>query len=53
LVGGHAATGRLVDDGDCLALELDPEKWKPVFGKDHAPTIILDHDPILFDRVMV
>jgi hypothetical protein len=21
------------------ALEHDPEKWTPVFGKDHAPTI--------------
>jgi hypothetical protein len=21
------------------ALEHDPEKWIPVFGKDHAPTI--------------
>jgi hypothetical protein len=21
------------------ALEHDPEKWEPVFGKDHAPTI--------------
>jgi hypothetical protein len=21
-----------------LALEHDPEKWKPVFGKDHAQT---------------
>jgi hypothetical protein len=21
------------------ALELDPEKWELVFGKDHAPTI--------------
>jgi hypothetical protein len=23
--------------------EHDPEKWVPVFGKDHAPTI--EHDP--------
>jgi len=21
------------------ALQHDPEKWAPVFGKDHAPTI--------------
>jgi hypothetical protein len=21
------------------AVEHDPEKWAPVFGKDHAPTI--------------
>jgi hypothetical protein len=34
-------------------LEHDPEKWMPVFRKDHAPTKKLDHDPILFDRIMV
>jgi hypothetical protein len=33
-------------------LEHDPEKWIPVFRKDHAPTRNLDHDPIQFDRVM-
>jgi hypothetical protein len=27
-------------------LEHDPEKWKPVFGKDHAQTQNLDPDPI-------
>jgi len=27
-------------------LEHDPEKWKPVFRKDHAPTKKLDHDQI-------
>jgi hypothetical protein len=31
----------------------DPEKWKPVFGKDHAPTQNLDLDPIRFDRIKV
>jgi hypothetical protein len=34
-------------------LEHDPEKWKPVFRKDHAPTKKLDHDPIQLDRIMV
>jgi len=34
-------------------LEHDPEKWMPVFRKDHAPTKELDHDPIQFDRIMV
>jgi hypothetical protein len=36
-----------------LFLEHDPEKWTPVFGKDHAPTENLDHDPILSNRIMV
>jgi hypothetical protein len=36
-----------------VVLEHDPEKWIPVFRKDHAPTKKLDHDPILFDRIMV
>ena len=27
-------------------LEYDPEKWRPVFGKDHAQTQNLDPDPI-------
>jgi hypothetical protein len=35
------------------ALEHDPEKWKPVFREDHAPTKKLDHDPIQLDRIMV
>jgi hypothetical protein len=26
-------------------LEHDPEKWKPVFGKDHAQTEILNRMP--------
>jgi hypothetical protein len=26
-----------------LFLEHDPEKWEPVFGKDHAPA--KEHDP--------
>jgi hypothetical protein len=26
-------------------LEHDPEKWKPVFGQDHAQTKKLEHDP--------
>jgi hypothetical protein len=31
----------------------DPEKWKPVFGKDHAPTQNLHLDPIQFDQIKV
>jgi hypothetical protein len=31
----------------------DPKKWKPVFGKDHAETNNLDHDPIQLKRIMV
>jgi hypothetical protein len=29
--------------GGRRAIEHNPEKWIPVFGKDHAPTI--EHDP--------
>src|SRR5580704_6582443 len=32
-------------------LEHDPEKWKPVFGNDHAQTKIQDYDPM--DRSLV
>jgi hypothetical protein len=35
------------------ALEHDPEKWKPVFGKDHAQTKKLDHDPLQLTWIMV
>jgi hypothetical protein len=35
------------------SLEHDPEKWKPVFGKDHAQTKNLDHDPIQLNWIMV
>jgi len=31
----------------------DLEKWKPVFGKDHASTRNLDLDPIRFNRIKV
>jgi len=34
-------------------LEHDPEKWNPVFGKDHAPLTNLDRDPIQFNRITV
>jgi hypothetical protein len=34
-------------------LEHDPEKGKPVFGKDHAPMKYLGHDPVHRDRIMV
>jgi hypothetical protein len=46
-----AGTAR--SDVAVAALEHDPEKWMPVFRKDHAPTKKLDHDPIQFDRIMV
>jgi hypothetical protein len=36
-----------------LPSEHDPEKWQPVFGKDHASPQYLDHDPIQFDRIIV
>jgi hypothetical protein len=35
------------------SLEHDPEKWKPVFRKEHAPMNKLDHDPIQLGRIMV
>jgi hypothetical protein len=36
-----------------IRIEHDPEKWMPVFRKDHAPTKKLDHDPIQIDLIMV
>jgi hypothetical protein len=39
--------------GGADSLEHDPEKWMPVFGKDHAPTKNLDYDPVQLDRIMV
>jgi hypothetical protein len=35
------------------SLEHDPEKWKPVFRKDHAQTKRWDHDAIPLDRIMI
>ena len=32
--GGRADDGHAVGEARCL--EHDPEKWMPVFGKDHA-----------------
>jgi hypothetical protein len=32
-------------------LEHDPEKWEPVFGKDHAQTKKLESDPIQLKRI--
>jgi hypothetical protein len=34
-------------------LEHDPEKWKPVFGKDHAQMKNLDLDPIQLNWIKV
>jgi hypothetical protein len=34
-------------------LEHDPEKWKPVFGEDHAQTKKLDFDPIQLNWIGV
>jgi len=36
-----------------LLLEHDPEKWNPVFGKDHAQAKNLDDDPIQLNWVDV
>jgi hypothetical protein len=36
-----------------VPLEQDPEKWNPVFGKDHAPTQYPDRDSLQLDRIMV
>jgi hypothetical protein len=33
-------------------IEHDPEKWEPVFRKDHAQTNGLGHDPIQSKRIM-
>jgi hypothetical protein len=49
-------TSRLKYRGSAICrfvLVHDPEKWMPVFGKDHGPTQSPDHDPIRFDRIMV
>jgi hypothetical protein len=37
--GFEALVGRWDEAQHRAALEHDPEKWAPVFGKDHAPTI--------------
>jgi hypothetical protein len=34
-------------------LEHDPEKWRPVFRKDHAPSEYLDPDPIQLNWIRV
>jgi hypothetical protein len=47
-----AAENRLIPSRGNV-LEHDPEKWKPVFGKDHASTQYPDHDPVQLDRIMV
>jgi hypothetical protein len=48
--------GRVEEDEQIVVecwQEHDPEKRKPVFGKDHAPTQNLGHDPIQLDRIMI
>jgi hypothetical protein len=37
MFGGEEGSARI--SGAEVALEHDPERWVPVFGKDHAPTI--------------
>jgi hypothetical protein len=36
-----------------VPLEHDPERWKPVFGKDHAQTQNLGRDPIQSNWITV
>src|SRR5262249_37248936 len=57
--GGRHARGRAPVRRECrLCLAHDPEKWIPVFGKDHAPTmssampIIVNLDIMLARRKM-
>ena len=50
-VAGRGRTDGI--EGALGALEHDPEKWEPVFEKDHAQTRKLDHDPIQSNRIMV
>jgi hypothetical protein len=40
-------------EGEARSLEHDPEKWQPVFGKDHAPAENVDHDPLQPNRIVV
>jgi hypothetical protein len=52
--GRHRAAGKLRQKaGELPQLEHDPEKWKPVFRKDHAQTKRCDHDSILSNRIMI
>jgi len=42
-------------EGECKTaalLEHDPEKWAPVFRKDHAQAKRREHDAIHCDRIM-
>jgi len=36
--GGGLAFTRTVNSSDLNYIEHDPEKWEPVFRKDHAPS---------------
>jgi hypothetical protein len=36
----EATTARAFAESGARSLEHDPEKWEPVFGKDHAQTRI-------------
>jgi hypothetical protein len=47
----HAPMPCIVDEA--ASLEHDPEKWKPVFGKDHAPMRNLDLDPIQLNWIKI
>jgi hypothetical protein len=50
---GRTFTLRSLFCSNSSRLEHDPEKWKPVFGKDHAQTKDLDLDPISLDWIEV
>jgi hypothetical protein len=42
--------GPLVSEGISLALEHDPQKWKPLLRQDHAQAVDLAR--VLFDQVI-
>ena len=60
LDGGDHLVLSLTDEGAVSQLNLrrrilehDPEKWKPVFRKDHAQTKRKDHDAFPWKRIMI
>ena len=48
-------TSRHVGGLEIARLGCDPEKWPPVFGRDHTPTIMLGQrqDPASLDRTLM
>src|SRR6185295_11346662 len=53
MVSSPISGGEIPSNRSAVLLEHDPEKWKPVFGKDHAQGIEVEWDRVRRTAVLL